>query len=220
MARRVVKRFEDRAQVSQVAHGVDLSVFKPVPRRAAREVLGIDSDRRVVLTGASFLPEKHKGMAYFIEACSLLRDRIGPSFQVVVFGKTMPSDSVSQDWRLVGRLADPELLNLYYCAADVFVSPSIAESFGLVSLEAAAAGTPSVVFSGTACAERVKDGETGWVARSGDPGDLAACIGRVLAMSDGEQARIRKNCRHMVEAEYGQEQMVDAYLRLFDTVVQ
>jgi glycosyltransferase involved in cell wall biosynthesis len=51
------------------------------------------------------------------------------------------------------------------------------ETYGLVVAEAAAYGIPAIVSDVTAAAERVEDGATGWVFRSGDTADLARCLG-------------------------------------------
>ncbi len=61
------------------------------------------------------------------------------------------------------------------------VLPSSREGYGLVVVEAAAAGTPSVVVAGpdNAAVELVDEGENGFVARSADPNDLADAIVRV-----------------------------------------
>ena len=61
------------------------------------------------------------------------------------------------------------------------VLPSSREGYGLVVVEAAAAGTPSVVVAGpdNAAVELIDEGENGFVARSADPNDLADAIVRV-----------------------------------------
>jgi glycosyltransferase involved in cell wall biosynthesis len=66
--------------------------------------------------------------------------------------------------------------------AACMVLPSSREGYGLVVLEAAARGTPSVVVAGpdNAAVELVEDGRNGFVASSAESGDLAAAILRVL----------------------------------------
>ncbi len=61
------------------------------------------------------------------------------------------------------------------------VLPSQREGYGMVVVEAAAAGTPSVVVAGpdNAAVELIEDGENGFVARSTAPGDLAEAIMKV-----------------------------------------
>ena len=80
--------------------------------------------------------------------------------------------------RLLGRVPSPDLPGLYACA-DVFALCCRSrwggleqEGFGIVFLEAAAAGIPSVAGDSGGSAEAVIDGETGFVVR--DPSDATA----------------------------------------------
>lgn len=98
----------------------------------------------------------------------------------------------------LGDLPHEELVACY-AAADVFVLPSDrrSEAYGIVQVEAMAAGTPVVSTElGTGTSFVNRDGETGLVVAPGDPGELAAAIGRLLAdeplrRAMGERARRR-----------------------------
>jgi glycosyltransferase involved in cell wall biosynthesis len=71
------------------------------------------------------------------------------------------------------------------------VLPSRREGYGMVVVEAAALGTPSVVVADqdNAAADLVSEGENGYIAASASPEDLAAAIERVHA--DGQALRER-----------------------------
>jgi glycosyltransferase involved in cell wall biosynthesis len=66
--------------------------------------------------------------------------------------------------------------------AGCMVLPSRREGYGMIVIEAAAAGTPSVVVRGedNAATELIEEGVNGFVAASASPEDLAAAISRVL----------------------------------------
>jgi glycosyltransferase involved in cell wall biosynthesis len=85
-------------------------------------------------------------------------------------------------YRYGAELAD------YYSDADVFVFPSLTDTFGLVLLEAIACGTPVAAFPVTGPADVVVDGVNGAL----DP-DLGAAIDRALAVK-------RASCRQFAEA--------------------
>ena len=68
----------------------------------------------------------------------------------------------------------------YYSAADVCVIPSFYESFGLVALESLSCGTPIVANDVGDLRNIVRQGETGYVIDSNDPGLLAEKIALVL----------------------------------------
>lgn len=95
---------------------------------------------------------------------------------------------VAEVVRFAGRVPDGELERLLSGAA-VLVNPSVREGFGLVVVEAASHGTPSVVVAGedNAAAELVVDGENGFVAASASPDVLGDAI--VRAVHGGEALR-------------------------------
>jgi glycosyltransferase involved in cell wall biosynthesis len=98
----------------------------------------------------------------------------------------------------------PELLR----EIDLFVLPSLWEGFGLVLLEAMAAGRPIVASAVGPIPEVVLDGETGLLVPPGDPGALAEAIVRVL--SDRALAeRLGRAGRARVERAFGLDRMVE-----------
>ncbi|MDR2055504.1 MAG: glycosyltransferase, partial [Desulfovibrio sp.] len=136
---------------------------------------------------------------------------------------------------------DKAKLAAAYAAADVFVSPSFQEVFGLATAEAQACGTPGVGFYGTGAEDIVRDGVTGFLARhpglplagnaspSGDDAyssfspdsveDLAAKIKRVLDLPQDEYAVMRRACRERALAEYSSTLQAARYLQLYRRIL-
>lgn len=82
------------------------------------------------------------------------------------------------DWvRLVGRVPRAELATLY-AGADVFVQPTIAESFGLAALEARSAGLAIVGRAGSGLSEFVINDINGFLAK--DDAGMAQAIARLV----------------------------------------
>lgn len=100
--------------------------------------------------------------------------------------------------RFLGAVGEPSLTEIYH-DADVFCAPATGnESFGIVLLEAMAAGTPVVASANPGYRLVVEDGRSGLLVRPGDVDGLAAALLRVLrqpalwqALSEGGQARAR-----------------------------
>jgi glycosyltransferase involved in cell wall biosynthesis len=98
------------------------------------------------------------------------------------------------------------------------VLPSSREGYGLVVVEAAGRGTPSVVVAGedNAATELVDDGENGFVAASASPEDLAAAILRVReagpALREATAAWFERNARRL-SLEHSLETVLAAYGR-------
>ncbi len=101
-----------------------------------------------------------------------------------------------QDVQHLGLLSRAGCAELIAGAAAV-VAPSVwLETFGLVVVEAMAAGVPAVAAAHGAFVELIDDGVTGLLHRPGDAGSLTECLGRVVATAEtnrtmGEAARRR-----------------------------
>jgi glycosyltransferase involved in cell wall biosynthesis len=81
---------------------------------------------------------------------------------------------------------DPEVVDSTFARASCMVLPSRREGYGMVVVEAAARGVPSVVVAGpdNAAVELVEDGVNGYVARSAEPAELAGAIVRAVRGGD------------------------------------
>lgn len=101
-----------------------------------------------------------------------------------------------QDVRYLGLQSRTQCAELMARAAAVVVPSAWMETFGLVVVEAMAAGVPTVAAAHGALVELVDDGVTGLLHRPGDAGSLAECLRRVVARPErnkemGEAARRR-----------------------------
>lgn len=100
---------------------------------------------------------------------------------------------------LRGRVSDAELEQLYG-AARAIVHPAI-DDFGIVSVEALAAGRPVIAFAGGGALDVVRDGETGVLFREPTPSSL----GEALTRFEGLRfvpARLREEARRFDRAEF------------------
>lgn len=139
----------------------------------------------VVLCVCRMYPSK--GPQVLLEAAKHLAAG-GVRFQVRFGGDGPLLDLLRQEARasaashsvvFLGRLSDEQLAEELR-RANVVVVPSIAESFGLLTLEAMAAGLPTVVFHGGAPSEMIEDGRTGMVVGEVSGIALAAALEKLL----------------------------------------
>jgi phosphatidylinositol alpha-1,6-mannosyltransferase len=155
--------------------GVDVERFRPLDagaRTATRRAFGLDREQPLVLFVSRLVPRK--GIDRLFQAAV----ELGPRAQVAIAGDGRVRNHFEKlarrldlDHRVhfLGRVGDDILPSLYACA-DVFCVPCRerwggleAEGFGIVFLEAAAAGVPSVAGRSGGSDEAVVDGETGFV---------------------------------------------------------
>jgi len=106
----------------------------------------------------------------------------------------------------LGRVNNDLMLSTIYSAADVFVIPSLQESFGQTVIESLACGTPVVAYRGGSVAEVIEDGVTGFVVDNMDQAIDAAC--RVHTLE-------RRACRDAFTRRFSASRMASAYVRLY-----
>ena len=174
-----------------VPPGVDIDRFKPLDRaqrRAARLKFGLPADAPVVVSISRLVPRK--GMDVLISAAARLAER-HPGLTVAVAGAGRDRDRLDRligrtgaPVRLLDRVDDSDLPDLYGCA-DVFAmmcrqrwAGLEQEGFGIVFLEAAAAGVPQLAGHSGGAAEAVEHGRTGLVV------DRPAHLDEVIASLD------------------------------------
>ena len=176
---------EDRIRVVHI--GADTGLWSP--DAAVAEVPG-----RIVTTSSADVPLK--GLVHLVEALAKVRTE-HPGAHLVVVGRRAEDGPVAQAIekyglgdavRFVKGISDAELVDLVR-SAQISCVPSLYEGFSLPAAEAMATGTPLLATTGGAIPEVAgPDGETCLAVPPGDPGALAAGLGRLL---DDEALRRR-----------------------------
>ena len=179
--------------IGVVPCGVNLNLFRPLDKAAARQQLGFAQDESIVLYVGRFAPVK--GIDRLMEAIAHLEHH--QRLRLVIVGGDGSDAPESKDFRrLAGKLSihdsvtfvgriEQNKLPLYYSAADVLVVPSHYESFGLVALESLASGTPVVATKVGAMESILREGETGYLVSNGSPRLLAKGVERFISDSNG-----------------------------------
>ena len=150
----------------------------------------------VVVFAGRHIPEKR--VPALVPALALARERI-PELRGEVYGDGPERDEVlrmraehglDEVLEVPGRV-EAEQVERALARALCMVLPSSREGYGLVVVEASAAGTPSVVVAGpdNAATGLIEEGENGYVAPSASAEDLAAAIERVHAEGQGLRDR-------------------------------
>lgn len=196
--------------IAQIPPGVDVDRFSPMPQSHKVEVrarLGLPTSGPMVLCVSRLVPRK--GMDTLIATAGILAKDY-PDLTVVIAGAGRDQRRLEHlvrrsgaPVRLLGRVPAIDLPGLY-ASADVFAMSCRSrwagleqEGFGIVFLEAAASGVPSVAGDSGGAADAVVDGETGLVvSQPEDPAALAASVRRLLddpelASRQGRAARQR-----------------------------
>ncbi len=173
--------FADRYRI--IPNGIDYSHFAaeapPIPRY-------MDGKRNILFVGRQ---EKRKGLPYLLQAYARLKHE-RPDIRLIVVGPDGGMRAACEHYVQRHQLEDVvftglvpyEELPRYYKTADVFCAPNTGhESFGIVLLEAMAAGTPIVASDIGGFADVLEDGEEGLLVPPRDADALAATAGRLLS---------------------------------------
>jgi len=161
-----------------IYHGVDLDRFHLSIPRTIRKLLDAKDDEGIVLWVGRFGHFPYKDPFAFIRAIPLVLKR-HPNTKFIMIGKGYLKPYALSLARKLGlnRLQFIERvreLNLYYAAADLFVSTSYNDNFGLVVAEAMACGKP-VIISNKGAPQEIM-GNTGLKFEYGNHYDLAEKI--------------------------------------------
>lgn len=163
--------FLNTKRVEVVHNGIDLSVFHPQNDEAIWEKYHVPSGNRVLL-GVANIWNARKGLDDFGALAEVLPDE----YHIVLVGLTKRQIRKLPD-HITGieRTDNLEELVKIYSGADVFINPSLEESFSLVTVEAMACGTPVIVLNTSAVKELVDD-RCGLVLSEHRPQDYISAI--------------------------------------------
>lgn len=123
-------------------------------------------------------------------------------------------EGVTESLILKENISEEEKFSLYK-QADIYISPTRYEGFGVTFLEAMACGCPIVASSIPVVNEIVEDGKTGLLARLEDPYDFARAIKRLMADASLREGMI-KNGLEKVKKEYNKEHLFNKLLGIYE----
>ena len=149
LEKRVKQSFLRDYPVEVIYNTINREVFKPAPG-AFREQHGLKGKK--VLLGVASVWDARKGLSDFTELAGMLDDR----YRIVLIGLTEDQISALPE-NILGlpRTNNLEELVAAYSEADVFLNPSVEETFGMTAMEARCCGTEAIVYQDTACEEIV-----------------------------------------------------------------
>ena len=202
--------------------GVDTAIFQPRPHPGenVRAELGISRERVLLLYVGRLAQEKNTQTLF--AAFRQLAQREPGRFHLLVVGDGLQRGEVLELRRATESVtwldfcADASRLAGYYRAADLFVHPGVQETFGLVTLEAQACGTPVIGIRGSYMDRIIHSDQTLW-ARENSAGALAAAIDDT---SHEDLSKTSARASRRVAAQYSWTQVFTRMFDLYREVVQ
>ena len=222
-------------RIHHIPNGVDLDRFSTTPdSRVVRARYGLDPEKLLFLSVGRNHPKKN--YAKLIEAAARLlvdkKTRKTP-FQLAIVGKNatdlagqVEALNLSKHVKLIDQIGGsdarggvPELpareLVDIYLAADVFVFPSLIETFGIAIVEAMAAGLPVIIGDSPGCRDVGRKGRDGMMV---DPYDSAAIAGAMSTMMlDTTVRRSYARKAKLRAKDFDWNRIVDQYITLYES---
>ena len=205
-----------------VPNGVDLSVFQPGDKQAARAALGLPQDVVILLfVGQGTRSNPFKDYATMESALARIAARDeGRKFLFLCLGEDRPEQRLGKALvRFVAYQKDLIKVAQFYQAADLYLHAARADTFPNVILEALACGTSVVATAVGGIPEQVDDGVTGFLTPPGDAEAMATRIQQLLvdeALRSGFSANAAKTARQRFDLEC----QVDTYLAWYNDIMQ
>ena len=172
--------------IEVIPPGIDTTVFNLQDKNLCRKHLDLPADAFVIVTGGASLTDTNKNVPWLFEQLSRLPDLDGVI--ILAFGEgTLPVPD-RLNVRFAGGIRARRDLARLLAAADVFVSPSLMETYGLTLVEAMACGTPVIAFRVGGIPEAAPDGQ-GAILCTGEDGP--ALIEAITKLRNSPQLRDR-----------------------------
>jgi glycosyltransferase involved in cell wall biosynthesis len=205
------------AEVGVVHPDLPQGAFMPGDRAAARTALDLPAEAEVaLLVGQNGFKNPHKGWPFAVTALARRAGRAGRSPLVLLLvgeNGAQPPGGPGFEVRSLGEIGSDAGLAAVYSAADYLLMPSLAETFGLVTLEAITCGCPVVAFPTGGLPEVVANDRSGWVVEACTADALAEGIERVAARTSADW---RERCTAWQRERFPEGSQVSAYKRLYE----
>lgn len=188
---------------------------------------GLYGKKRVVLSVGRLV--ERKGVAWFVEHVlprlpeDVLYVVIGEGRQRSAINVAANFSCVASRVRMIGEVSD-DMLAAAYRSADVMVMPNIAvrgdmEGFGLVALEAAAAGLPVVASRIEGITDAIQHGRNGILVEAGDVEEYSRALMRLLAMPGRDLASLGETYARYTLDNYSWISTAERYVEIMSRII-
>jgi len=208
--------------VRVINNGVDIHAFC-LQGENVKNRLGIEGKKILLAMATTF--DRRKGTQYLKQLPEMLND--DEVLVLVGLSKEQLGQFNMPRCIGIGRTNSVEELAEYYSAADVFINPTLEETFGMTNVEAMACGTPVVTFNTGGSVEAVLDGES-FVEQNGvkmspvgavvPKGDLESMLGVVRDIMKKGKAAYCDSCRRKAEEKYDKNKQYNKYIELYNEI--
>lgn len=203
---------KDATIIECIYNWIDLEHFHPQDCKELKQSMGLDN--KFIVFGIAMSWNPQKGIDLFHKLADLLPN----DCQIVLAGDDSAVQTKHPKVKYLGTVKDINLLAKLYAMADVFVNPTIQETFGKTTAEAMACGTPVVAYNGTATPELVgQDGNCGFLI---DENDVQLYSEKILQIKMKSKDAFRNAARGRAEKLFSKEKNIQQYLDVYEKLLK
>lgn len=219
----ISEQFAQKARRSHILRGHDIRVIpnsveiqNHTPKmEKARTTLDLPPDEIVLSSGAINLASPRKGakllkllVLHHNNRRAILWALFGGGFENMGFDNVM-------NCRSFGLIFNNEMLQNIYAASDLFIMPSLQESFGKTTIEAMASGTAVVAFRDTPAEEMIIHGENGWLVPHGNSDAFIQAVDNAIGLGRERLAEMGLAAQAHALEHFSLSNVVDRHLALY-----
>jgi teichuronic acid biosynthesis glycosyltransferase TuaC len=192
--------------------------YRPFDKIACRDLLHLDKTQKIIFTYGSF--DERKGFQTLIEAMSYLKDSgikcyiSGAGSYKTNLEKLVNDYNIGDTVKILDFMSDAELCH-WVNASDLFIFPSLRESFGITQINALACGTP-VIASTNVGSKEIICSKSGLLYNVGDASDLF----RKIILGLYTRFWDRKYIRNYVEHNYSWKEISNQLVILYKDLIE
>ncbi len=207
-------------RIEAIPNPIDITIFSPQDKAAARQKRGIDADAKIILFGAANINDKRKGITYLVDALNILKTSHPQreKTEVVIFGKNKHFDVSRLPFKVheLNLISSQTELAEIYSMADVFVTPSLEDNLPNTVMEALACGTPVVAFNTGGIPEMIDHQQNGYLAQFKSADDMAKGLHEMLNTGGSLSA----SARQKVLDNYTNEKVAQQYINVYQSILK
>ena len=198
-----------------VPYGINSAIYKPRDKAASKNVLGLPTDKKVILFVAYIVDNVRKGYSLLLDSLKGINKE---EYVVCTVGATTPDTAAFKDIEVhqLGYIEDEMLLSIAYNAADVFVIPSLADNLPNTVLESLMCGTPVIAFPVGGIPDMVQHEVNGILSKDITAPSLAEAI---TAFGKIEKQFKQEEISREAKKKYDEPVQISNYLKIYNSLL-
>lgn len=210
----IQKSFFKDYNIKVISNGIKNDLSNNYNKISLREELKLPIDKKLILFVAADINDKNKGIKHILDIIDKFEDNV----KFVSVGK--PLESLNSKGLLqIGYVSDKTVLNKIYRACDIYVNPTLNETFSLTTAEALSNGLPVVAFNVGPIPELIGlENDCGILANEADSYDLKNCIDTLLR-NENLRYSLQKKAVNKYINNYTFDKFANEYINLYEKLL-